>query len=307
MSEIAAQIFVTLGILAACFVGPAAAFFFLVQRKRSARARRRSPIAKELLRGPGHSLREQLEELGNDVVFDIGLLMVIPLMVLTMFLAQGHVVGLPRVMNLAPFYAILALIFIGWAVRKLWKTGARLDKLRAGYDAELAVGQELDQLMRQGAFVFHDIPADGFNIDHVVISVEGVFAVETKGYTKPKRDGGRADATMTFDGKVLKFPTWTTTEPLDQAERQAAWLAKWLGSAVGAPTQVLPVLALPGWFVERTGRGSARVFNGKELAGLLKARGRQRLSPQDVQRVAHQVEQRCRTVAPRYRDEAKAV
>lgn len=306
MSELVAQIAVVLGVLVTCFIGPASALFFMLQRKRRVRARRRSSIAKDLLRGPGHSLREQLEEVGIDLSFDIGLLMTVPLMALALFLAQGHVMGLARIWPLAPVYAAAALAFIGWMVRKLWKIGTHLDNLRAGYDAELAVGQELDQLMRQGAVVYHDLPADSFNIDHVVISVEGVFAVETKGYTKPKRDGGRADATVTFDGKALRFPTWTTIEPLDQAERQAAWLGKWLGSAVGSSTQVLPVLALPGWFVERTGRGTVRVFNGKELAGLLKARGGQRLLPQDVQRIAHQVEQRCRTVAPRYREEAKA-
>jgi hypothetical protein len=42
------------------------------------------------------------------------------------------------------------------------------DNLRAGYDAELAVGQELDKLMREGAWVFHDVPGENFNIDHVV-------------------------------------------------------------------------------------------------------------------------------------------
>jgi hypothetical protein len=190
-------------------------------------------------------------------------------------------------------------------VRKLWKAAGQIDNLRAGFVAELAVGQELDQLMRQGAVVFHDIPADKFNIDHVVISSEGVFAVETKGFTKPKQGRGKADATVVFDGKVLKFPTWTTKDPLDQADRQAAWLAKWLASAVGSAVRVLPVVALPGWFVERTGRGDVRVFNGKELAGLLKSRGAQPLSAQDVQRVAHQVEQRCRTVVPRYTEQER--
>ncbi len=63
---------------------------------------------------------------------------------------------------------------------------------------------------------------------------------------------------------------------------------------------VVPVVAMPGWFVERTGRGSVRVFSGRELAGLLKARGAQPLSPEDVRRVAHQLEQRCRTVAPQF-------
>ena len=58
--------------------------------------------------------------------------------------------------------------------------------------------------------VFHDIPADNFNIDHVVIAREGVFAVETKGFTKPKQGAGRADATVFFDGSSLRYPQWTT-------------------------------------------------------------------------------------------------
>jgi len=49
----------------------------------------------------------------------------------------------------------------------------------------------------------------------------------------------------------------------------------------------------------------ARVLNGKELAGLLKACGAQCLSP-DVQRVAHQLEQRCRTVAPMLSEKMRA-
>jgi hypothetical protein len=91
-----------------------------------------------------------------------------------------------------------------------------------------------------------------------------------------------------------------------QAERQAAWLSKWLGRAIGSPVPVIPVLALPGWFVNRTGSGGVRVYSGKELAGLLSCRGGQKISPKDVTQIAHQIEQRCRTVAPRYAEEARA-
>jgi hypothetical protein len=207
--------------------------------------------------------------------------------------------------HLAPVYALAAIAFIACMLRKLLKAGTRLDHLKAGYDAEVAVGQELDQLMRQGAATFHDLPAEQFNIDHVVVAAKGVFAIETKGFTKPNQGRGKADATVAYDGELLRFPHWTTEEPLDQAERQAAWLAKWLSSAVGSPVLVLPVVALPGWFVERTGRGRVRVFSGKELAGLLKSRGAQALTAQDLQRIAHQVEQRCRTVTPLYAKEPK--
>lgn len=306
MGEIALQIAIIAGVLAGSFAGPLLAIGFLVVRKRRARARRRSPIGIDLLRSPGHTLRDQIDEAGADVLSDAFLLMLVPLMAIAVFLAQGLLRGMQGMMHLGPFYAIFTLSFVAFMVYRLWKSGEQLDKLKAGYDAELAIGQELDQLMRQGAFVFHDFPATNFNIDHVVIAAEGVFAVETKGFTKPKRGRGRADATVSFDGKVLKFPAWTTKEPLEQAERQADWLAKWLTSAIGSPVHALPVLALPGWFVELNGLGNVSVYSGKQLPQLLRSRGALPLSDQDVQRVAHQVQQRCRTVAPKYSEKVKA-
>lgn len=306
MGEVTHQIAVLTGILVSCFAGPAAAIFVLIRRKAKAWQGRRSPIGIELLRGPGHSLREQLDEAQNDLIWDLGLLMVMPLMVLAIFLGQSHVHGLPRMVHLAPIYAVAAIAFIAYMLRKLLNAAIRLDKLRAGYDGEVAVGQELDQLMRQGAATFHDLPAERFNVDHVVVAAEGVYAVETKGYTKPNQGRGKADSTVFYDGETLKFPSWTTNKPLEQAERQAAWLAQWLSSAVGSPVAVIPVLALPGWFIERTGRGRVRVFSGKELAGMLRSRGGRALSAQDVQRIAHQVEQRCRDVNPRYAKDVKA-
>lgn len=299
MENIAQQAAVVAGLVAACLTGPALGIGALLLRRRRARARRRTPMVDALLRTPGHTLRQKLDDANIDLQWDVFALAVMPLMILAGFLAQAQLRGdLLAMMRLAPIYAAGALALVGFIVWKLWKAGQRLDNLRAGLDAELAVGQELDQLMRQGAAVFHDVPAKDFNIDHVVVSTEGVFAVETKGFTKPRRGLGAADASVEFDGSVLRFPTWSAREPLVQAEQQAVWLAKWLTDAVGTSIRVLPVLALPGWYVRRTGRGSVRVYSGKELAGLMKARGAQALSAQDVQRVVHQIEQRCRTVEP---------
>ena len=306
MDELTGQALVFIGIPAVFLLGPALAVFVLTHRKRMARRRRRAPIARNLLRDPGHTLREQMDDLAGNIGLEAGLLMMLPTLVLSMFLAQGHVRGLASMQRLAPIYAVLTIAALAYQLYRLLRASATMDKLRTGYDAELAAGQELDQLMRQGAAVFHDFPAENFNIDHVVISVQGVFAVETKGFTKPNTGDKRADATVTFDGKGLRFPNWTTSEPLEQSERQAIWLARWLKSAVGDVVPVLPVLALPGWFVNRIGIGPVRVFSGRELWRLLKS-GDQVLSDQDVQRVVHQIEQRCRTVAPRYRDDDKAV
>ncbi len=141
-----------------------------------------------------------------------------------------------------------------------------------------------------------------FNIDHVVIAPQGVFAVETKGYAKPNRDGGTADATVVFDGKALVFPQWSGSKPLEQADRQAKWLATWLTSATGERVHVAPVVALPGWYVDRKGRGDVLVFSGRELRKhLLRARTAQPIAAEQVQRIVHQVEQRCRNVEPGFR------
>ena len=243
-----------------------------------------------------------MDDLNGDVHLLVTLLMVLPLLSLTLFLAQAYRLGIERNQHLWPIYLALAVGAIAYVLWRLLRASQRMDTLRAGYDAETAAGQELDQLMRQGAATFHDLPAEKFNIDHVVISTHGVFAVETKGFTKRRTGDNRGDATVFFNGTHLKFPAWTTKEPIEQAQRQASWLAMWLKSAVGKTVPVFPVLALPGWFVQRTGNGSVQVFSGRELGKMLST-AEQRLSAEDMQRIIHQIEQRCRTVLPHYRDE----
>lgn len=107
---------------------------------------------------------------------------------------------------------------------------------------------------------------------------------------------------MYFDGEVLKFPEWSGAGALRQAARQARWLEEWLTGATGERTEVTAVVALPGWYVERKGCGPVIVMSGAELQKhLLKARTARALGPQQMQRVAFQVEQRCRDVKPLYR------
>jgi len=57
-------------------------------------------------------------------------------------------------------------------------------------------------------------------------------------------------------------------------------------------------LALPGWFVERTKAGDVMVINGKSPHVLAKPGNNGKLSDEPIQRVSHQLEQRCRDVEP---------
>lgn len=265
------------------------------------RMRRRSPIKGELLRSPGQTLREQVEERQLDFMADAMALLVAPAFVAGAVFVMALMSG--RLPSLRVQVVVVAAL-VAWCliqIRKLYQASETLDRWRLGLDGEVAVGQELDQLMRQGAAVFHDFPGEGFNIDHVVIARQGVFAVETKGYSKPVDEEGNAAHRVVFDGRTLFWPERSESKTLEQAARNARWLSTWLGKATGEPVVVTPALALPGWFVERKGRGEVLVYSGRELGQhLLGAVKASPISAETLQRVIHQVEQRCRTVEPTY-------
>lgn len=259
------------------------------------RQRRRSPLSQHLLRSPGESLRSELD----DRIWDLaGYLMVLPLIPLTFYAVQlQHALVAGGVFKISGVFVVVGLMGFAYVSFQTIKIMRMIWKLRLGYEAELAMGQELDQLMRQGAVVFHDVPAAGFNIDHVLVAPNGVFAIETKGRSKPNRDRGTEDAKVIYDGSGLNFPGWVETKPLEQARRQAVWLSKWLTSAVGEAVTVRPVLALPGWWVERKSRGDVLLISGREAPSILKAK-QEALPDSMIKRIAHQLEQRCRDVEP---------
>ena len=62
-----------------------------------------------------------------------------------------------------------------------------------GFAGERAVAEELNQLIRAGCYVFHDVPMAPYgNIDHVLVTPKGIYAVETKARRKrerPRREG----------------------------------------------------------------------------------------------------------------------
>ncbi|MFH7319266.1 nuclease-related domain-containing protein [Desulfurivibrio sp. D14AmB] len=269
---------------------------FVITKKWHQRGRR-NPLTRDLLRNPGESLREQVEDLSFDLVSHISMLVFFPfvwgtqLLIQYFLLQKGPTFGtlLLNVLTLLGF-----MIYFCVQIVRIWR---KRHNLRLGFECEMAVGQELNQLMLHGCRVYHDVPGEGFNIDHVVVSPAGVYAVETKGRAKPDKGRGAEDVRVVYDGKSLRFPDWTETEPIAQAKRQANWLANWLRSAVGKPIAVLPALALPGWYIERQERDMV-VFNSKNPAFLAKPRGERVLSDELIEQVGFQVEQRCRTVEP---------
>ena len=271
---------------------------YLLRKSRQIK-RHRSPFTDNFLRSPGESLSKQIMELNDGVTENLVLIITTPILLYSIYISSLLFGNSKNSIWSLIGCIIIGIGFIAYYLFKLIKLMNLRQSYRLGYEGEIAVGQELNQLMRDGYYVYHDFLAGKFNIDHIVVGTPGVFAVETKARSKPTSKDRRADAKVKYDGKFLRFPNGTDNESLEQARRQAEWLSKWLQSAVGEPVRVRPVVALPGWFVERVASGGIRVINPKNFRSIAKPKDGNILSEKMISRVVHQLEQKCRDVAPK--------
>lgn len=63
--------------------------------------------------------------------------------------------------------------------------------------------------------------------------------------------------------------------------------------------RVTPVLAFPGWFIDRKGRSDVWVVNPKNFTYLADAKG-EPLPADLLKRIVYQLDLRCRNIAPAY-------
>jgi hypothetical protein len=280
------------------FISFPAFFITLALIKRKKRGKR-NPLCKDILRGPGESLRVKVRELDDKINDSLLLLYFSPVTIIGFYFMMLYLQGRQFTYSGIFIYGITILFALTFFSVKLFKLLHERIAYRLGLDAELAVGRELNHLMLNGFHVYHDFPEDKNNIDHIVVGSSGVFAIETKGKSKPDKGRGSADAKVVYDGQKLIFPdNKTNTEFISQAKKQAASLSKWLSSAIGESVTVKPVLALPGWFVERKKTDFTILFGYKK--DYLKAlQGRIVLSQNQITRIVHQLEAKCRDVTPK--------
>ncbi|MCU8001939.1 nuclease-related domain-containing protein [Shewanella sp. SM96] len=256
------------------------------------------PVDREqLARIPAYGLQQQIHDLQLDL---IGCMMMGLLIVCLPFAAssiQAHI----TVGKFPWLFALTGLIGVIYFGIKTWKLFSKLIKLRLGHTAEIATANELIGLQALGYQVFHDVQADGFNIDHLVIGKNGVFAIETKGRHKRNKDlrqtNGKGNGSKGYqvfykDGR-LNFPSWTETKPIEQAERQSKWVSQWLTKATGTPVSSTPVLVFPGWYVTCQTKPPFPILNHKQLVGTIPKLKTQDLTQQQVDTIIYQVAQRC--------------
>jgi hypothetical protein len=204
---------------------------------------RRSPIKQKPLPAAGDSLRREIVESADHLVeYAIAAGLVASV-------AATHWVWYLTKAPPAPwFFTVLTVIAVALVALKMAKFRRRSKRLLQAREGERAVAQHLDsELRRDGYEIFHDVPGDGFNVDHLVVGPSGVFVIETKTYSKPV---GRESRVAFSDGNVLIDGHRPRRNPLNQVRSLARWARGLLLDTTGKAIPVQPVVIFPGWFVE---------------------------------------------------------
>lgn len=250
----------------------------------------RSPLTDRPLRNPGQSLDEELEE----TIFSEFLS---PLMLALLMCSLAGVEWARWYFGHPPnpvLFTIFAAAAVGYAVWRTLRARRRIRNIKLGRDGERAIGQFLESLRTRGAKVFHDFPGKGFNVDHVVVHVSGVYAVETKTYSKPER----GDARIVYNGEgVVVMGKTPDRNPVTQARANAKWLRELIRESTGKTVPVRPVVVFPGWFVEPTAEAKASdvwVLNPRMLPGFI-ANSAAQLADADAQMVSFHLSRYLRT------------
>ena len=233
--------------------------------KKQKSKQKKSPIKGNPLRNPGQSLDEEIQRrFENDVV---------PYLFVSVFSVVLAGLEWWRWYKELPYspvvYTILATIIVLYSIYKLFNIIKPIRKMVLGRDGEKVVGQYLDLLREKGYSVFHDIIGVGFNIDHVIISKHGIFALETKTYSKPAK--GKAVINYLND-KISINGYELERNPLIQSKAASTEVKEILKQSTGKDYFVRPVVLFPGWYVEPKNANSnkeAWVLNPKALPAFI--------------------------------------
>lgn len=246
---------------------------------------KRSPLKGRPLRQAGQSVQEEI----NAIVDDQLLLYVIVGTVVVILAALEWYQYLYAPEPHPWGYTFMAGIVLMYCVSRFRRALPRLKHLKQGRDGEKAVGEYLERLRQNGCVVFHDIVAEGFNIDHVVLSERGVFVIETKTLSKPK-----GEAFVWVEGQAVRVDGLGDCSAMAvQAMANARWIRNMLREAVGKDLRTHPVLLFPGWYVQNEKGAGFWALSPKRLPGYLKNEAIH-LSDQDVRMAAFSLSRNIR-------------
>ena len=252
------------------FLFPMAAMAAIVLALRSLYdGRVNSPFDAHPLRTPGQALRNRLDQAFSSLFLNGTLGPLISLSPLVYGMGRMFFVQRQDWVEWA-LYGLLSTVLVLIFSLLLVRDYQRIRRLKLGLACELAVGQELERLIRPDAhpyYIFHDVPTDHFTIDHVVVTPHGIFVVETRARTKALGSNGKELTQVFVEHERLRFPHWQERRSLYKTRQATHWIAQWLKKNCGVNVPVCGVLVLPGWEIDTSeAADDILVVSGDDLA-----------------------------------------
>jgi hypothetical protein len=272
-----------------CLLPAALALTFIIRKRSEQRDSKRVPFTELVRRPAGETIRLELEELDEKLNESTTFFLLVPIAMAGLLFVVHPFVWLTPI--------ICFLITAGSSSffgRRLYKDSESRAKYRLGYDGERFVGEELTRLIAAGFEIYHDVPFDNFNMDHVLVGRRGVFVVETKAWRKPLSKPDNDKPKVVLDGEVLRIPGGSNKSAVNQAKNNAKTLATWLSSATGGSVWVTPILTFPGWWVEQNApRSDIYVMNPEQIFWLC-SKEPESLAETQIKSICYQLDQKCR-------------
>lgn len=240
----------------------------------------KQPLTDNLLRQPGQSLDEEINNLLDNqvLVYVISSIFLIMLSIHEWYKWYLQKPPSPLI------YTIMAIVVTVYSMYKIIPLRRYIKMLKQGRDGERAVAELLNFFREAKMKIFHDVIGDSFNIDHVVVSTKGIYLVETKTYSKPEK----GNAEIVFDGNCLyKNGQSIGDSILIQVTAGRSWLSNLIEELTAKKFEVQPVVVFPGWYVKMPNKKTdIWVLNPKGLSAWINNRP-EVLSEEDVKLISN--------------------
>lgn len=197
----------------------------------------------------GESLQEKIRE----YEFKVMEYMLLPVFFagMTLFIWYIYLASVNINLFCAVTFSIITLLSVIRGFVKVKKIRLMLKRYRKGLEGERLVGESLNQLSNESTYVFHDIPGERFNVDHIIVSTRGIFVIETKHFNRDQCQEFYYDGTMIYrvmkDGRKFLCP-----KLLPQIDGEARFIEHEIERRTDTKLPVIKVAILIGSYINST-------------------------------------------------------
>ena len=215
-----------------------------------------------IMREAAQRFRDELERISSSQqIYLSGSLVFIMLFVAAYLLkARELFAGYPS------WQLYLQLSFIGltagFAIYRLFRTVVARYRVSFVRDANIAIGHQLQQLSAGATRVYHDVETSAGVVDHVIVSQNGVYAINVVARRSHKRASARlVENSLEFSNGKADF---SVVDIVAKSKR----LQKEFRQLLGHKVRVRSVIALPGWEIGEQSSRDHLLVNERNIAML---------------------------------------